>query len=390
MKDFTYYAPTKMIFGKDKEKTVGDVIKSYGYKKILLHYGQQSIKKTGLYDTVTESLTKAGIAYIELPGAEPNPKTPLVREGAALCKKEGVELVLAVGGGSVADSAKVIAICALEDNDPFDYPTKKATAAHSLPVGIILTLSASGSEMSQSAVLTEPETKEKRGFNCEHNRPLFSILNPELTYTVSPFQTGCGIVDIMMHTMERYFAPGEHCDLTDGIALSLLRSVVDAGRAAMQNPNDYAARATLMWAGSVSHNDLTSCGKNYILVCHQLEHILSGEYDFVAHGAGLSVIFPAWCKYVYKHDQKKFAAFAKVVFDVTDGPLEKMAEEGVLRCEAYFKEIKMPIRMAELDVHGADFADMAEKCTYNGTRTLPGIMELGKKEIEEIFRLTLA
>ena len=388
MDNFIYNVPTKVFFGRAQQAEVGQIIKGYGYKKVLLHYGKNSIKKSGLYDEICGALRAAGIDFIELGGVEANPKVELVAAGAALCRREGVELILAVGGGSVVDSAKVMAICALEDNAPFDYPARRATAARALPVGVILTLAASGSEMSASAVLTDLASGQKRGFNSDCNRPLFSILNPELTFSVDLFQTGCGIVDIMMHTLERYFVPTPNCELTDSIALALVKQVVAAGQVVMRNPADYEARATLMWAGSLSHNDLTGCGKNCVLVCHQLEHIISGDYDHVAHGAGLSVAFPAWCKYVYRHDAVRFARFAQIVFDVSDGTPEEMAREGIVRCEAFFKEIGMPVRMGELGIDTtADFADMAFRCANNGTRTLPGILTLDVPEITEIFEL---
>lgn len=389
MINFEFYTPTKIYFGKDTQNKVGEIIKNYGFKKILLHYGGGSIKKTGLYDQVIKSLKENEIEFIELGGVEANPKVSLVRVGVELCKKENVELILAVGGGSVIDSAKVMAIAALSDKDPWDYSSKKAAPTKGLPVGTILTLSASGSEMSDSAVLTNEEGELKRGYNTEFNRPMFSILNPELTYTVDKFQTGCGIVDIMMHTLERYFTRTKDVDLTDHLAEGLLKSVINAGAVAIVNPEDYEARATLMWAGSLSHNNLTGAGRDVFMECHQIEHELSGAYDFVAHGAGLSIIFPAWAKYVYKHNVEKFCQYAVRVWNIEmnfENP-EETALNGILATENYFKSLDMPVRLSELNIGDERLEEMAEKCTFLGTRVLPSYIPLDKKEIIDIFNL---
>lgn len=389
MINFQYYTPTKVFFGKDTHKSIGEIIKNYGYKKILFHYGSGSIKKNGLYDQVVDSLNSNGIAFVELGGVEANPKVSLVRMGAELCKKEKVDMVLAVGGGSVIDSAKVIAISAITDIDPWEFSSKRETPTAALPVGTILTLSASGSEMSSSAVITNEDGLYKRGFNSDYNRPLFSILNPELTYSVDKFQTGCGIVDIMMHTLERYFTKTKNVDLTDRLAEGLLRAVIDAGEIAIKNPRDYEARATLMWAGSLSHNDLTGAGRDVFLTCHQLEHELSGMYDFVAHGAGLSIIFPAWAKYVYKHNVERFCQYAVRVWNVEmnfENPQET-ALKGIIATENYFKSLDMPVRLSELKVSNEKFEEMADKCTFFGKRILPSYIPFDKREIIEIFEL---
>ena len=389
MIDFQFYAPTKIFFGRNTHKKVGEIIKSYGYKKILFHYGQGSIKRSGLYDQIIESLNSNGIDFIELGGVEPNPKVSLVRIGAQLCKKENIEMILAVGGGSVIDSAKVMAIAALSNHDPWDFSSKKAVPTSALPVGTIVTLAASGSEMSSSAVLTNEEELLKRGFNSDYNRPIFSILNPELTFSVDKFQTGCGIVDIMMHTLERYFTKTKNVDLTDRLAEGLLKSVIDAGRIAISHPEDYEARATLMWAGSLSHNDLMGAGREVFMECHQIAHELSGLYDFVAHGAALSVIFPAWAKYVYKYNVERFCQYAVRVWnmDMNFEQPEKTALAGIMATEDYFRSLGMPVRLSELNISSEKFEEMAEKCTFFGKRTLPSYIELGKKEIMDIFEL---
>ena len=389
MINFEFYTPTKVFFGRNSQEKIGDIIAGYGCKKILLHYGKSSVKTTGLYDQVVAALQGSGIDFVELGGVEPNPKVSLVRQGAALCKAEGVEMVLAVGGGSVIDSAKVIAIAALSEHDPWAFSEKSQIPAAALPVGVILTLAASGSEMSSSAVITNEEGWLKRGFNSNFNRPAFAVMNPELTYSVDRFQTGCGIVDIMMHTLERYFSATKEADLTDRLAEGLLKSVIAAGKVAIDDPYDYEARATLMWAGSVSHNDLTGAGKDTFLTIHQLEHELSGIYDFVAHGAGLSILFPAWGKYVYRQNIEKFCQYAVRVWgiDMDFEHPERTALQGILATESYFQSLDMPIRLSELGVGTDRFEEMAEKCTFWGQRIIPSFYPLGKSEILGIFEL---
>lgn len=391
MNNFTFHTPTKVFFGKGTEKQVGEIIKSYGFSKVLFHYGSGSIKRTGLYDTVTASLREAEISFVELGGVEANPKLSLARKAAELARNEKADMILAVGGGSVLDSAKAAAAAAYNNCDPWEFSSKKRAPEKALPVGTILTLAASGSEMSDSCVLTNEDGWLKRGFNAPCNRPLFSILNPELTYTVSKYQTGCGIVDIMMHTLERYFSLNGDNPLTDALAEGLLRTVVEQGKRAIRDPKDYEARAALMWAGSLSHNGLTGCGKTFMMRCHQLEHELSGAYDRVAHGAGLAVIFPAWAKYIYRYNVSRFAQYAVNVWGLPmnfEHP-ERTALEGIQATEAYFQSIGMPVRLSELDVDGAKFDEMAEKCTFFGKRTLPDYIELGKKEMLDIYRLCL-
>ena len=389
MQNFEFYAPTKMIFGKDTHLKVGAILKDYGFHKILLHYGKGSVKQSGLLTQVISSLNEAEIKFIELGGVEPNPKIELVRKGALICKEDGIELILAVGGGSVIDSSKAIAVACKVDFDPWKFFTKEETAKVSLPVGTILTLAASGSEMSSSAVLTNEEKLLKRGFHSELNRPLFSILNPELTYTVSPYQTACGISDIMMHTLERYFSLGQNTPLTDRISEGLLKSVIEAGETVMKKPNDYGARATLMWAASISHNDLTGLGRSSFMQCHQIEHELSGLYDIVSHGAGLCIIFPAWAKYVYQSAQSRFVQYAQRVWNI-EANFENIADtalKGINATEHYFESIGMPTKLSDLDIGSEQFEEMAEKCTFYGKRTLPGYFVLDKNNIIDILNL---
>lgn len=391
MVNFEFYCPTRVFFGRDQHKRVGEIIKGYGYKKVLLHYGGGSIKKTGLYDEVVKSLEDAGIDFVELGGARPNPVLGLVKKGIEICRKENVELVLAVGGGSAIDSGKAIAIGAVHDCDPWLFFAKKRKPERALPVGVILTLAATGSETSDSAVITNEELKLKRGLNTELNRPMFSILNPKLTYTVSPYQTACGIVDIIMHTAERYLTQKGEAEVTDRIAEAVLKSTIQAGRAALKNPRDYEARAVLMWAGSLSHNGLTGLGRNYFMVSHQIEHEISGMFPEVAHGAGLAVVFPAWMKYAYKYNIPRFCQYAVRVWncEMDYANPENTVFAGIEATEGFFKEIGMPTTLKEINVHEDSIEEMAEKCTNYGERILPGYIEYGKKEIMDILKLCL-
>lgn len=385
MLDFTYYAPTKVHFGKGKHKEVGKIIKEYGYKRIMLQYGKGSIKKNGLYDEVMQSLSENNIEVVEMGGVEPNPKIAFVREAVKLARERNVEMILAVGGGSVIDSCKYTAAGAVNDCDVWEFPTRKTIPSKSLPVGCILTIAAAGSEMSCSAVITNTELNMKRGFNNEVNRCKFAICNPELTYTVSQYQTACGIVDIMAHTMERYFTVCEPTDLTDRIAESILKSVVGAGNVLMDNPCDYDARATVMWASSLSHNDLTGCGRENVLAVHQLEHALSGEYDYIAHGAGLAVLFPAWARYVCKYNIKRFAQFARRVWDVSDTDDERAAYCGIEKMAQFFADIKMPSRLRDFDIP-SDCADrLADLCTFGKQREIKSFISLDYDRVKEIF-----
>lgn len=385
MLDFLYYTPTKVYFGKEKQKMVGEIIKGYGYKTIMMQYGKNSIKKSGLYDEVMASLKENGIKVVEMGGVEANPKVTFVREAIKVARENAVEMVLAVGGGSVIDSSKTTAVGAANDADIWDIVTRKVTPVAALPVGCILTHSAAGSEMSSSAVLTNMELNMKRGFNSDFNRCRFAICNPELTYTVSKYQTACGVVDIMAHTMERYFTVCEPTDLTDRIAESILNSVVRAGKAVMENPEDYNARATIMWASSISHNDLTGCGRENALAVHQLEHALSGEFDFVAHGAGLAVLFPAWARYVYRANIPRFAQFARRVWEVAEADDEKAALCGIEKMEEFFALLEMPLKLREFGIDKDCTARLADLCTFGKTRTVKSQMELDYDTIKAIF-----
>ena len=377
MDNFVYYTPTKVFFGKGEEAKIGEILASYGFKRIMLHYGKGSIKRSGLYDTVVKSLNEHNIEFIELGGVEANPKLSLVLDGVKLAKENKVELILAVGGGSVIDSSKAIAAGAMVDFSPWEFSLKHKTPECHLPVATILTIAASGSDMSDSCVITNSETGEKRGFNTDVNRPLFSILNPELTYSVNKFQTGCGTTDIMMHTLERYLSKGDDFEITDNISLGLLKAVMHAGRIAKDNPYDYNARATLLWANSLSHNGLTGCGRKYLMSVHQMEHEISGMFDYVAHGAGLAVIWPAWALNAMTGDVARFKRLAYEVMEVekTNDPLEDI-KKAILKLRAFFKEIGMPTTLKELNIGKESLEPLAKNISFNHTRVLHDIIDI--------------
>lgn len=387
MLNFEYYTPTKVFFGKEREKQTGEIISSYGYKKVMLIYGKGSIKKSGLYDSVTTSLKESNIDFVEMGGVEPNPKIEFVREAISIAKSEKVELVLAVGGGSVIDAAKYTALGAVADCDVWEFVEGNQKPALALPVGCVLTIAAAGSEMSWSAVVSDLTLNMKRGLASDLIRPLFAVCNPELTYTVSPYQTACGISDILAHTMERYFTPCEPFDVTDQIAESVMRSVINAAHIVMKKPDDYEARANIMWASSLSHNNLTGCGRINALPVHQLEHAISGEFDHVAHGAGLAVLFPAWARYVYTYNIPRFAQFARNVWGVVESDDTKAAEHGIEKMADFFKLIGMPTTLADFDIGEKSIERLTNLCTFNNTRTINSVIELGHNDIKAIFEL---
>ena len=392
MENFEFFIPTRVIFGKETHLQVGKIVKEYGFHRVLVHFGGASAKKTGLLDAVLDALKAEGIGCVTLGGVQANPTLSMVRQGIELCLKEHVDFVLAVGGGSVIDSAKCIADGAGNPGvDVWSYFRHEAVPRTALPVGTILTLSASGSEMSASCVITNEENGFKRGFNSATHRPLFSICNPELTYSVSRYQTGCGTVDIMMHTLERYFTQTRDTMLTDRIAEGILKSTIEAGRIADREPDNYEARATLMWAGSLSHNGLTSAGRSFLMQVHQMEHELSGMYPQIAHGAGLSALWPSWARYVCSHDVSRFARYGVNVWniDMDFGNPMNTALAGIQATEDFYKSLGMPVTLKELGVERDRIEEMAEKCTNMGQRKLSGIVELGREEIIEIYGMAM-
>lgn len=393
MQNFTYCAPTKVIFGRGVESQIGTELRELGATRVLVHFGGGSVKKTGLLDKVIASLTEAGLSYVEFGGVEPNPKLSFIHKGIELSRAEKVDFILAVGGGSVIDSAKAIGVGLVTGNDPWQYAS---TGTHPernevFPVGVVLTISAAGSEMSNSDVITNDLITPwvKQGITSETVRPLVAFLNPENTFTVSKFQTGCGIVDIMMHTLERYVTGQDECDLSERIAEALLVSVREAGRVAIAHPDNYEARATLMWASSLSHNDLTGCGKIRKFPVHKLEHPVSALHDSISHGAGLSVLFPAWAQFVMKYDIPKFAQLANRVWDCPmdfDHP-ERTALAGIEAMKRYFTEIGMPTHMSELGLTPDEYDAIIDLTTKGGTRPIKSYIDLGPDEIRAIYAL---
>ena len=364
--NFEYYTPTRILFGRNTEDQVTDLIKRYGGSRVLLHYGGQSAIKSGLIARVKSALDAAGLFHVELGGVVPNPKLSKVRTGVALGNLNQVDFLLAVGGGSVIDSAKAIACAIAEPNqDVWDLYDHKRQPKACLPIGVILTIAAAGSEMSNSSVITNDETNTKRGCHSTLFRPKFAIMDPELTFTLPDYQTACGCVDIMMHTMERYFTNGGNMEITDSIAEGLMRTVIHNAKILVENPIDYDARAEIMWASSLSHNGLTGCGTDGgDFVSHSLEHELSGMFG-VAHGAGLAAIWGSWARYVYKDCLPRFKKFALNVMQVEDvGSDEEIALKGIEAVENFYREIKMPTSLKELGIEPTDsqLIEMSHRC----------------------------
>ena len=392
MKDFTYYAPTRIVFGKESEEKLPQLIRQYGGKKVLVHYGGGSAKRSGLLDKVFTMLDDAGIAYVALGGVVPNPVLSLVKEGIDLCHKEQVDFILAVGGGSVIDSSKAIGYGVGYDGDVWDFWNGKAVPQSCLPIGVVLTIPAAGSEMSSSCVITNEEGMLKRGVNSDLCRCKFAIMNPERTYTLPKFQTAAGATDIMMHTMERYFSKYEDAMLTDAIAEALLRTVKTATLTALQNPEDYRSRAAIMWAGSLSHNDLTECGTEKDFACHKLEHELSGLFG-VTHGAGLAAIWGSWARYVMNRHLDRFVKFAIEVMGVPKDHIEKplaTAMAGVRNLENFFHEIGMPTNIPELigrEATEEEIRTLVDKCSRGGTITIGAMEVLKADDMTAIYQM---
>ncbi len=389
MLNFSFQSPTYFDFGKGAEKNVAQLVKNFGGSKVLLHYGGGSIKKSGLYDTVVNTLTAAGIIYTELPGAEPNPKSGLVYTGIDICKREDIDFILAVGGGSAIDSAKAIAAGAVYDGDFWDFYAGKYIEK-ALPTGVILTSAAAGSEGSPNSVITNEKTLEKRGAAGQAIRPVFSILNPEFTQTLPPYQTAAGATDIMVHVIERYFSNTKDVEITDRLCEAVLKTMIKETPIAIENPDNYEARANIMWAGMVAHNNLCGVGREQDWSSHEMEHELSAYFE-ATHGAGLAVICPAWMKFVTKKNLHKTVQFAVRVWDCQmnfENPMET-ALEGIERFEYFLKKIGMPSTITEFGASEADIPKLANHIKLNDDNTLGGYVRLGVKDIEEIYRLAL-
>ncbi len=392
MHEFTYYTPTKVVFGRGSEAKTGALLKEYGAGKVLLHYGGGSAERSGLLGRIREQLAAERIPFVELGGVMPNPRLSLVREGITLCEGEGVDFILAVGGGSVIDSAKAIGYGVTGGGDVWDFYDFKRKAETCLPIGAVLTIAAAGSEMSNFCVITNDDTWEKRGTKSDAGRPRFAVMDPELTMTLPPYQTACGCADILMHTMERYFNHGENMELTDGIAEALMRTVIRNAGILVKEPENYEARAEIMWAGSLSHNGLTGCGTDGgDWATHKLEHELGAMFD-VAHGAGLTAVWGSWARLVYGERLDRFAKFATNVMNVPwQGNERETAVCGIYAAEAFFRSIGMPVTLAELGIAPTEeqIDALAEKC-MKSAQGMPGIVKkLSREDIAGIYRAAM-
>ena len=387
---FSYYTPTKVVFGKNAESRVGQLVKAQNCKKVLIHYGGNSAVRSGLLARIEASLQDAGISYITLGGVVPNPRLSLVYKGIELCKNEGVDFILAVGGGSTIDSAKAIGYGVANPGDVWDFyeHTRQATAC--VPVGVILTIAAAGSEMSNGSVITKEEGWLKRAYDSNLARPKFAVMNPELTMTLPAYQTASGAVDIMMHTMERYFNPNDNMELTDSISEGLLRTVIKYAKVLMQEPDNYEARAEVMWAGSLAHNGLTGCGTGGgDWSCHNMEHEVGGLFD-VAHGAGLAALWGSWARYVCKAAPHRFEKFAINVMGVQPGQdQQETIEQGIRAMEDFYRSIGMPTSLTELGVSPTDeqIAHMANSCAQACGGTCGCVIPLQPEDMVKIYQM---
>jgi len=390
MLKFEFYAPTKVVFGKNAEDEVGKLIKAQGCKKALVHFGGNSAKKSGLLDQIYKLLDQADISYVSLGGVVPNPRLSKVHEGIELCKKEGVDFILAVGGGSVIDSSKAIGYGVANDGEVWDFYEKTRTPQGCTPIGAVLTIAAAGSEMSSSSVITNEDGWLKRGCNSDASRCKFAILNPELTYSLPDYQTASGCTDILMHTMERYLTTVEDTMLTDGIGEALMKTVIQSAKVLIKDPKNYNARAEVMWASSLSHNGLTGCGTIGDWASHQLEHELGGMFD-VAHGAGLAAVWGSWARYVYKEKPERFAQLAVNVMGISNNFLDsdKTAIAGICAMEEFFHSISMPSSLSELGVKLTDdqIDELAYKCSFENTRTIGGFKTLDFEDMKNVYRM---
>ncbi|HEY5586984.1 MAG TPA: iron-containing alcohol dehydrogenase [Ruminiclostridium sp.] len=390
MNNFEFCNPAKIIFGKGTENQVGKLVKKCGGSKILLHYGGSSIKKNGLYDSVVKSLKDSGLFFLELGGVQPNPRLSLVRKGIELCKENDIDFILAVGGGSVIDSAKGIAAAMKNEKDIWDYymfhPDEVIDA---LPIGVVLTIPAAGSETSDGSVITNEDGNYKRHIGSNCLIPKFAILNPEVTFTLPEYQTACGASDILAHLMERYFTQVSNVDLTDRLIEASIRSILFNAPLALKDPQNYDIRAEIMWAGTLAHNNLLDTGRVGDWASHEIEHELSGIYD-IAHGAGLSIVFPAWMKYVYRENIDKFVQFAIRVFDVdySFDNKERIVIEMINRLEKWYKEMGLPTRLSDAGINDDKLVEMSKKA-LEGRLSLGNFKKLQSADVHEILKLAL-
>lgn len=389
MNNFTYYTPTKVFFGRDEERRVGDIVKSYGATKVLVLYGGGSVKRSGLLDRVEQALTDVGVSYVAFGGVHPNPLLSHTHEAIALAKQESIDFILAVGGGSVIDEAKAVGMGYYYDGDVWDFYLRRAVPERVVPLGCILTIAAAGSETSWASVITNEKGWYKIGYQNDILRPIFAIMNPELLYTLPPYQMACGNVDMIMHVLERFFNPNAEDDLTDSMAAALIRNVIKNARIVKENPKDYNANFEIMWAGSLAHNGLFDGGNGRgDWGTHHIEMEVSGLFD-VAHGAGLAAIWPSWARYVLHKDVGRFAKLARLVFDVQTEDEEAAALEGMAKMEAFFKEIDMPTSLTELGIQPTEeqYWDMAKKCTKRDMVKEGCFGQLTSADIYKIYKM---
>ena len=389
MDDFEFCSPTRFVFGRGVEARTGELVRRYGGTKALLHFGGGSVKANGVYGKVVAALEATGVEHVPLGGVQPNPRSGLVREGIALCRREKVDFVLAVGGGSVIDSAKAIAFGTLYDGDFADFyfgkDVKRPTPVpRALPIGTVLTIAAAGSEGSGNSIITLEPGMLKRAATGDALRPAFSVLNPEFTFTLPPYQTACGAVDMFAHVVERYFTRTAHVEVTDELCEGIMRTVVEQSVKALAAPQDYDARANLMWAGTMAHNNVCGVGRVQDWASHGIEHELSALYG-CAHGAGLAVVMPAWMEHVMKADVPRFARFAAKVFGVAEGDTAAMAAEGVRRYRAWLRSLGMPTTFAELGAREEDIPALVAKLGLNGNR-LGSFMPLDEGDVTAILK----
>lgn len=393
MDNFNFYSPTEFVFGKGRESECGKYVKKYGGTKVLIHYGGGSVVRSGLFDRVKASLAAENIPFAELGGVQPNPIDTKVYEGIGLCRAEGVDFILAIGGGSVIDSAKAIALGALYDGDFWDFYDNKAAVEKALPVGTVLTIAAAGSEGSGDTVITKTDGMWKRGAGGDALRPKFSVMNPELTYTLPAYQTACGATDIMAHVLERYFTNTKEVEITDRLCEAVLCTIIKEVPRVLKNPEDYNARANIMWAGTVAHNNVCGVGREQDWNSHGLEHELSGIYD-CAHGAGLAVMMPAWMEFVMPHNAMRFAQLAVRVFGIAmnfENP-EETARLGIKAFRKFLHEIGMPINFAELGAKEEDIPELAEKFSVTNignNGVTGGFVKLTKENAVTIYKIAL-
>lgn len=383
MLDFNYCAPTYYEFGKNKEELVGKMIKERGYKKVLIHYGSGSIIRNGILDKVVNSLSNEGIDFITLGGVKANPESDLVYDGIKLCRGNNIDFILAIGGGSVIDSSKAIAVGTLYNGDFWDFfdNLNRKKIEKTLPVGVILTIAAAGSEGSSSMVITNSKTKEKRG-NIKSNlvRPVFTIMNPLLTMSLSDYQTACGIVDIMTHIIERYFSNTNNCIVTDNMCEALLKSMIECGNLILKNPNDYDARANIMWASTIAHNNLCGVGREQDWASHKIEHELSGKYN-VAHGAGLSVVVIKWMKYVSKINPSKFEKFSKIIFNADS------IDDGINKLQEFWCSLGMPSSLEKIGYNEDDLDYLVNNIDYTKDGYIGNYVKLYKEDVRNIYMI---